>query len=224
MIKIVLVAGATGRTGLQIVNQLLQRGYKPHVLVRDRLAAQKLWGDRVTYHQGDVRQMDDLIEAMQDIDIVISAVGAGSPVGKNCPNRVDFKGVANLVKSAEIQKVERFILISSIAVTHPNHPLNCFGKVLDWKLKGEEVLRNSSMEYAIIRPGGLKNTPGGKQHLLIDQGDRIMGTISREDVADVCLHVLSYPGHLQHTFEVIEQDEKRGDLNWNVLLGSLTLD
>jgi len=224
MIGNILVAGATGRTGIQIVNQLLQHGYQPRVLVRNLSAAHKLWDDRVNYHQGDVRQMHDLIEPMRDIDIVISAVGAGSPVGKNCPYRVDFKGIANLVKSAEIQNVKRFILISSIAVTHPNHPLNCFGKVLDWKLKGEEVLRNSSLEYAIIRPGGLKNTPGGKQNLLFDQGDRIMGTISREDVAEICIQALFYPDQLRHTFEVIDKDQKREYLNWNALFTSLTLD
>lgn len=220
----ILIAGAAGRTGSLIVNRLLQHGVQPHVLIRDLASAKKLFGDAVIYHQGDIRQIASLIEPMQSIQTVIAAVGASSPVGKNCPYRVDYKGVENLVKTAEDQGVKRFILISSIAVTHPNHPLNCFGKVLDWKFKGEEVLRRRSMTYAIIRPGGLLAVPGGKHNLVFDQGDQIMGTISREDVAEICIQAAFYPGQLQHTFEVIEGDQKREEIHWNTLLASLAFD
>jgi len=219
----ILVAGATGRTGRIIVQKLLQRGLTPHVLARDLDAAQNRFGDDVIYHQGDVRALPTLLTAMTGMDAVISAIGSRAPVGSNCPKHVDYEGVANLIQAATFQQVMRFILISSIAVTHPEHPLNQFGKVLDWKLSGEQVLQESSLDYTIIRPGGLKDTPGGQNQLMVDQGDRIIGTISRADVAEVCLHALQYPECKSSTFEVIESDHK-GQVDWTRLCASISPD
>ena len=225
MQKSILVAGGTGRTGRVIVDKLSQQGYTTHVLVRDIESSKALLGEGVFLHQGDVREVQTLQSAMQHIDTVISAVGSQTPVGKNCPKRVDYEGVANLVNAAKTHGVQKFILISSVAVTRPNHPLNCFGKVLDWKLKGEEVLRKSGLEYIIIRPGGLKDTPGHKLQLILDQGDKILGTISREDVAELCVKALDLPAQSRLTFEVIEGDQNHGmAADWIPLLSLLLPD
>lgn len=223
MNKAILVAGATGRTGQIIVEELLNHGFSPHALVRDIPGAKNILGEEVVYHQGDVRDIETLHEPLSAVNSVVSAIGAKIPVGKNCPKHVDYEGVANLVRAASQNQVSRFILISSIAVTHPEHPLNCFGKVLDWKSKGEDVLRQSGMEYAIIRPGGLTDTRGGKNTIHIDQGDRIMGTISRADLASIILQVLIFPKPLRVTFEAIETDQKV-TLNWNERFADLSPD
>jgi len=160
---------------------------------------------------------------MKHIDAVISCIGSRTPVGKNCPKHVDYEGVANLVKAACTQNVQRFILISSIAVTNADHRLNGFGKVLDWKLRGEDSLRKSRLDYAIIRPGGLMYTPGGQRALMIDQGDRIMGTISREDVAAIAIQALHFPKKLKVTFEVIES-ERQNRTNWFEAIAALSPD
>ena len=213
MKKEILVAGATGRLGRIVVEKLVESGIQPRVLVRDLPQAKALFGQGAIYHQGDVRDIETLYPAMKDVETVISCIGSSTPVGKNCPKHVDYKGVASLVKAACMHNVQRFILISSIAVTSSDHPLNGFGKVLEWKLKGEDCLRQSSLDFAIIRPGGLINTPGGQHGLIIDQGDCIMGTISREDVAAIVLHTLYFPKKLGVTFEVIET-EQEDEINW----------
>jgi len=79
---------------------------------------------------------------------------------------------------------------------------------LEYKLKGEDILRESGLDYLIIRPGGLKDTEGGKKSLILDQGDQIMGTISRSDVAALCLFALDYPDELRLTFEAIESNNE----------------
>jgi len=209
MIQKILIAGATGRTGKIIVDKLIQRGFTPHLLVRDLPPVQKLWQEQAIYHQGDVRELQTLIPAVSAVNAVISAIGAQAPVGKNCPKRVGYEGVANLVRAAGMQGTKRFILISSIAVTHSEHPMNRFGKILEWKLKGEDVLRKSGLDYAIIRPGGLKDTPGGQRQLIFSQGDQLLGMISRSDLAETCLQVLQYPHPLNVTFEVIESEQEK---------------
>lgn len=207
MTQEILVAGATGRTGKIIVEKLIHSGIKPRVLVRDLSTSADLWDGMVTYYHGDVRKFGTLLPAMDGLESLVSAIGAQSPVGKNCPKRVGYEGIANLVQAAREMGVRRFILISSIAVTHPEHPLNRFGKILDWKRKGEEALRESGLDYAIIRPGGLKDTPGGKRKLIFSQGDHLLGMLSRSDLAEICLQALQYPHPLNVTFEVIESDQ-----------------
>lgn len=204
----ILIAGATGQTGRIIVQKLIDRGDRPRVLIRDQALVENLFGSHVQAMIGDVRQIESLLPAMDGIDTVISAIGSRTPVGKNCPKRVDYQGVANLVQTALDAGVRRFILISSISVTNLQHPMNCFGKILAYKLKGEDILRESGLDYLIIRPGGLKDTDGGKKSLILDQGDRIAGTISRSDVAALCLFALDYPDELRLTFEAVESDDE----------------
>ncbi len=224
MFQKILIAGASGRTGKIIVEKLLQTGLNPHVLVRDPVSAHKLWQDQVIYHQGDVREFETLLPAARAVTAVISAIGAQSPVGKNCPKRVEYQGVTNLVNASRQQNVTRFVLISSIAVTRPEHPMNRFGRILDWKLKGEHALRESGLEYAIIRPGGLKDTPGGQRQLVFSQGDHILGMLSRADLAEICLQALQYPHRLNITFEVIESDQEKRSQPQTALFASLATD
>lgn len=223
MINKILVVGGTGRTGQIIVKNLVAHGIHPHLLVRDLSKAKALFGEALTYHIGDVREFETLLKPMEDMQAVISAVGTCTPVGKNCPKRVDYEGVANLVKAAQIKEIKHFILISSIAVTHPEHPLNRFGKILDWKRKGEQALQHSGLNYTIVRPGGLKDTPGGQHSLMFGQGDQIVGTLSRSDLAEVCLQALEEPGRSPVTFEVIETEQK-GLPDWAGLFASLLLE
>jgi uncharacterized protein YbjT (DUF2867 family) len=219
----ILVAGATGETGRIIVKKLLERGIIPRVLVRDILQARKILGKQPLFFEGDARDYESLLPAVAGVDVVISAIGTRTPVGKNCPKRVDYQGVANLVKAACEAEVPRFVLISSVAVTQPDHPLNRFGRVLDWKLEGEEELRNSKLVYTIIRPGGLKNTRGGERMLKFDQGDQILGLISRADVAETCLQALDNPQSECATFEVIETPQD-GQPDWSALFSLLVRD
>lgn len=223
MLNKILIVGGTGRTGRIIVNQLMAKGIYPHLLVRDPSMAEALFSEGLTYDVGDVRDYESLLTPMKGMEAVISAVGSCTPVGKNCPKRVDYQGVCNMVKAAQAMQVKLFILISSIAVTQPEHPLNRFGKILNWKLKGEDVLRQSGLDYTIVRPGCLKDTPGGNHALIFDQGDHILGTLSREDLANTCLQALNEQQRSAVTFEVIESDQK-GHPNWARLFAALVPD
>jgi uncharacterized protein YbjT (DUF2867 family) len=223
MINPILVAGAAGETGRIIVRKLIERGHAPHVLVRDSAAAKKLLGKEPIYFQGDVRDIQTLLPAVKDAKAIISVIGTRTPVGKNCPKRVDFEGIKNLVQAACQSGVQRFIHVSSIGVTHPEHPMNGFGHILSWKLKGETVLRKSNLPYTIVRPGGLKNTSGGRRIITVGQGDQMLGMLSREDLAEVCLQVLDHPQTHSTTFEVIETDQK-GSTNWESIFANLICD
>ena len=120
--------------------------------------------------------------------------------------------------------IGRFILISSMGATHPEHPSNNFGRVLEWKLKGENTLRTSGLNYTIIRPSTLTDEPGGKSALRLMQGDQAVdGQISRNDLAAVCLAALDDISTYRTTFEVIAEQGTPPD-NMHSLFAALKTD
>jgi uncharacterized protein YbjT (DUF2867 family) len=93
-----------------------------------------------------------------------------------------------------------------MGATHLDHPLNkMFGNILVWKLKGEDALRASGVPYTVVRPGGLRDAPGGATGLKAFQGDdlRNQGSIPRADVATVCLAALGNAAARGKTFELV---------------------
>lgn len=205
--RTVLVAGATGLTGQKVVQHLRQDGYRVYALVRDTSKAKEQLGPDVELRQGDVKDPASLTTAMSGVDAVISSIGARGKDGPDRPEKVDYEGVRNLVDAAAAANVRQVVLVSSRGVTQTDHPLNrMFGNVLFWKLKGEKYLRDSGIAYTIIRPGGLLNEPGGLTDIAFEQGDRAFGgqalSITREDVAIVCVEALKYPEAKFRTFEI----------------------
>lgn len=203
--KKVLVAGATGQTGRLVVSTLLASGYAVRALVRDTAKGRQLLGDKVELILGDVRDPATLGPAFAGTDAVISAIGARGAKGPENPEAIDYQGVKNLVDAAVANRSQQFVLVSSRSVTQADNPLNkIFGNVLVWKLKGEDALRASGVPYTVVRPGGLGNGPGGDQDLVFEQGDAGTGqsTISRADVARICVEALKYPEARNRTFEV----------------------
>ena len=200
----VLVAGATGQTGQLIVRELLASGYEVRALVRDTAKARQTLGEKVELVQGDIKDPATLAAAFAGTDAVISAVGARGAKGPDRPEAIDYQGVKNLVDAAVTARSQQFVLVSSRSVTQPENPLNkLFGNVLIWKLKGEDALRASGVPYTVVRPGGLTNGPGGDKDLVFEQGDTVSAqtTITRADVARICVQALKYPEARNRTFE-----------------------
>ena len=219
-----LVAGATGGTGRALVRNLQAQGYRVRALVRDADQAQQVLGDDVDFRAGDVRDIETLRPAMEGVEFVISAIGASQSDPDNGPEAVDYGGVKNLIDAAKEAKVKQFVLISSAGATQEDHYLNkMFKNVLRWKFKGEEALRNSGLNYTVVRPGGLVNIPGGEERLVFAQGDTTAGRISREDVALICVRALQIPAARNRTFETYSSEEP-GNNNWAALFSALQPD
>jgi len=201
--KMVLVAGAAGGTGTKVVTQLLANGYAVRAFVRDIEAAREKLGDGVDYAQGDVREIETIVAALDGVDAIISTIGGGRSDPANWPEFVDYGGVKNLAEAAASAGLRQFVLVSSMGVTQEDHMLNrLFNNVLIWKFKGEEALRASGVPYTIVRPGGLTNAPGGEFEVIFAQGDGEAGAIPRADVARVCVAALGAETALNKTFEI----------------------
>ncbi len=221
---VVLVAGATGGTGQAVVDQALAKGLRVRALVRDESKARALFGDRVQYMTGDVREPRSLRRAVKGVDQVICALGANVQRDpENSPERVDFAGVKALAEAAKAAGVSQFILVSSMGVTHPEHQLNAMlDNILEWKLKGEDAVRATGINYTIVRPGALTNEPGGQRGVRIMQGDprNGEGSISRNDVASVLVAALGRAELFGKTFEIVG-DNGSSRIEWASLYNDL---
>ena len=203
--KIVLVAGATGRTGTTVVGQLMAEGYTVRALVRDPVKARVTFGDKVSNFTGDVTEPATLTPAMQGVDAVISVIGAKGKDSASRAEVIDYAGVRNLTVAASAAGVKQFVLVSSRGVTRENNSLNrMFGVMLLRTDIHIGRLRASGVPYTIIRPGGLRDGKPGEKAFVIEQGDKSAGqtTIARADLATICVQALRYPETRNRTFEV----------------------
>ena len=201
---LVLVAGATGKTGRFVVEELLANGFRVRAFVRDTDKAREILHDDIEFAKGDVKNRESIDAALGGVASMIIAIGSTRGDPDNSPEHVDYGGVKNLIEGAADAGVDQFVLVSSGGVTHEEHVLNeMFDNILVWKFKGEEAVRNSGVDYTIVRPGGLVNKPGGQTQVVFQQGDNVEGIIPRADVAQVCVQALMFPEARNRTLEII---------------------
>jgi len=206
----VLVAGATGRTGLWVVRRLLHYGISLRAFARraDKLAE----FNNIEVELGHIQNPDAVRRCVRTCNAVICALGATAPIGTDSPVQVDGDGTIRLIDAAADSGVQHFVLISSIAATKPFHPLNLFGGVLSQKRRAEchleKVFSTEGRTFAIIRPGGLKDGEPFRHKLQLDVGDKISGVIDRSDVAELAVLSLWHPKAKNNTFEAIRLNEE----------------
>ncbi|WOL00537.1 hypothetical protein Cni_G09250 [Canna indica] len=214
--KLVLVIGATGGVGQLIVASLLSRNIKSRLLIRDPSKAVSLFGiqdeNTIQVRKGDTRNPSDLDSTIfEGVTHVICCTGTTAFPSKrwdgdNTPERIDWEGIRNLVLALP-PTIERLVLVSSVGVTKYNELpwsiMNLFG-VLKFKKMGEDFVQNSGLPFTIIRAGRLtdgpytsydlntllKATAGKRRAVVISQGDKLVGEVSRLVVAEACIQAL----------------------------------
>jgi putative NADH-flavin reductase len=192
-----LVLGATGGTGRLIVSQALARGHEVTALVRSPEKASDLKGAKLV--TGDVRDEKALREALKGQDAVVSALGTpASPF-----REVTLLSTATraLVTAMNAEHVSRLVCITGIgAGDSAGHGGFLFDKLIfplllkkvyADKNRQEAIIRNSALDWILVRPSVLNDKPSrGLVRALTDLSDFHGGTISREDVATFVLDQL----------------------------------
>ncbi len=210
MKPLVLVAGATGKTGSLLVAQLQAKGYPVRAFVRDAAKAAERLGPEVEAVVGDLKDQASIAAALDGVDAIVNAAGSGVPApDDNMPEHVDFEGARNLADAAVAAGVDHYVLVSSMGVTDDDHYLNqMFNNVMLWKRRGEEAVVASGITYTIVRPGGLNDEPGGAQTIVFEQGDNPERgkVISRADLARVCVASLQDEEARNKVFEIYTRE------------------
>ena len=146
----VLVTGATGFVGREVVRQLHEAEQSIRILARNR-ALPRVQETVSRYgaetHPGDVLDAASLDGALRGMDAVIHLVGIISEVGASTFENVHTHGTGNIVAAARQAGVRRFVHMSALG-TRPN----AASRYHQTKWAAEELVRHSGLEFTVFRP------------------------------------------------------------------------
>ncbi len=201
----VLVAGARGKTARSLVRLLAEGGHEVRGLVRkeEQLPEVEAEGAEAVLCDLESETVEGGVgEAVEGCDAIVFAAGAGPGSGAARKETMDFGGAAKLVEAAEERGVRRYLMLSSMGAGDPEAGSEAMRPYLRAKARADERLRESELDYTIVRPGSLTDEEGtGKVEAAEHLGRR--GEIPREDVARTLASALESPNTLGKTFEVL---------------------
>ncbi|RXG27694.1 SDR family oxidoreductase [Leeuwenhoekiella palythoae] len=203
----VLVAGANGTTGKLIVSYLDQsQYYNPVAMVRKQEQQKQFKIQGIDTVLGDLEK--DLSKAVKGIDKVIFTAGSGGDTGPEKTIDVDQEGAKRLIDASKDVEVKKFIMLSSINADNPESS-ESLKHYLEAKRKADNYLKNSGLNYTIVRPGTLKNEEGTRK---IEAAlDVEHGEVTRDDVAYTLVHVLNDDVAQNAVFEMVEGEQRIED-------------
>ncbi|MEY4358902.1 MAG: hypothetical protein RLZZ631_388 [Cyanobacteriota bacterium] len=204
MPRTIAISGASGKTGYRVAEEVIRGGERPRLLLQaGSVLPQGLQGcDQRRLALGDAQALD---AALQGVDVLVIATGARPSVDLSAPMRVDAWGVEQQVRSCERVGVPRVVLVSSLCAGRWLHPLNLFGLILVWKRQGEQALQRSSLDWTVIRPGGLSEREENLETEGIrysDADQQESNSIPRRLVARCCVEALNTPASVGRIIEV----------------------
>ncbi|MFJ4026639.1 SDR family oxidoreductase [Paenarthrobacter sp. NPDC089989] len=204
--KPVLVVGATGYLGGQVVDQLLTRGKPVRALVRETSDPSKLQAKGVEIACGDMLDVGSLIQAMTGVDAVISTAAGYTRNDKNA-EAIDTFGNNNLAVAANHAGVRRFVLISILTSDQTPQVPHFWHKKL-----AEDKLQELGVPFVALRPGAFFDQIAGMRGDPFQKG-RIMW-FGRKDVPLTFVLTSDLAQYLAAAVDADIASGERIDIGW----------
>jgi len=198
----VLVAGGHGQIALRLLRLLAESGNRGRGLIRNPDHAADLQAIGADPVLCDL-ETDDPREHMGFADAIVFAAGAGPGSGPERKRTVDYGGAVKLMEAARELGVERYVIVSAMGTEDIEHADERMRPYLEAKRDADDALRESGLDWTIVRPGGLTDAPGSGR---IDAARALArrGEIPRDDVALTLLECLLEDGTIRVAFDVLE--------------------
>ena len=200
-----LILGATGRLGRHLVTQALERGHDVTILVRHRSKVD-LQHERLHIIEGDVTNNAVLGEAMREQNAVISAIGRGMSFKSE---HLIERSVPGILVTMQTHGVRRLMFTSAMGVGASYRDAPVMAKlffrtllrgIYADKAIGEQMIRNSALEWTIVQPVQLNDGPLTKNYRAAESLPMSgMPQISRADTAHFVLDRLHDPSTIGKT-------------------------
>lgn len=201
----IVIVGATGGTGRQIVARALADGYVVTALVRDP-ARLRIDHPQLTVVQGDVLDAASVDAAMRGQHAVVCALGHKRFFQ---PTRILSEGTRNILRAMDTHGVPRLVCQTSLGIGDSagrmglSYTLFVIPAILPFyywdKTRQERLIEQSGVEWVIVRPGALTD---GEARGRLRHGRHIGSLlltvrVSRADVATFMLDQLSSDTYLR---------------------------
>lgn len=187
----VLIIGASKGIGLETTRQALDAGHDVRALARSANAI-AISHSSLEKMPGDALKTEDVEAALAGVDVVIQTLGVG--LGDLLhPVHLFSDATRVLVAAMRKQGVKRLISVTGFGAGDSGASISylqrlpfqiVFGRAYDDKTLQEKFIKESQLEWTIVRPGVLTNGPrAGRYRVLSKPSQWRNGIISRADVA-----------------------------------------
>ncbi|AQU78058.1 SDR family oxidoreductase [Planococcus faecalis] len=208
----VLVIGANGQVGRNIVKELSEANHQATAMVRkeDQIDKMKELG-AANVVLGDLEK--DFSAAFEGVDAVIFAAGSGPKTGADKTLTIDLWGSVKAAQYAQDKGVKRFVQLGSVGSDNPDAGGEAMKPYLVAKRTADDLLKATNLDYTIVRPGALSDEDkSGKIEISSNGFSSLEGrSIPRADVAKVLVDVLDRNNTYHKTFEVLQGEQPVGD-------------
>ena len=196
----IVIFGATGGIGRQLIEQCLASGHVVTALARkpEALAA---FADRITVIQGNLLDQPSVSESVKGQDVVLSTFGASS--GKD--SDIYPKGIATIISAMKERGVRRIVCVTAAPVDDSPDLGFVFGKIIkplflqkyyDGMKQLETLLKQSDLDWTLLGPGRLTDDARTGVYRIGATIPKGGSKISRADVADLLLKEASDTEHI----------------------------
>jgi len=197
----IVIFGATGGTGLELVKQSLGMGYDVSVFIHRSADSLGDLIDEITMFHGDVKDYEAVQQAIKGSYAVLVALGT-------MPGKTDMvlsKGTANIVRAMTENNVRRLVVETGAALVDDKKSLPAMWRftssmplmvnMFDDKRKQELAVKNSDLDWVIVRPVNLINGEQTNKYVVNEKVKSGMAfKISRSDVAQFMLQQIDDDG------------------------------
>jgi putative NADH-flavin reductase len=200
----VLILGATGTVGRELVTQALEMGHTVTAFARDP-SKLEIRHPSLEIIEGDVMDSAVVDQAVAGHDAVLVALGAG------VKGQVRSTGTRNIIQAMQKNNVRRLICLSTLGVGDSRVHLNFYWKYImfgmllraafaDHVAQEEHVIR-SGLDWTIVRPAAYTDgeRTGNYRHGFPAAAKGLKLKISRADVADFALNQLTDNSYVHKT-------------------------
>jgi putative NADH-flavin reductase len=189
----VLVIGASRGIGLETVRAAVHAGHSVRALAR---SAESITIPDAGLESGDALDSDTIRNALKDVNVVVQTLGVDiSPWAIFERTTLFSQSTRILVDAMKAAGVKRLIAVTGLGAGYSSghggflydaiaFPL-LLKRVYDDKNVQESIIKTSGLDWTIVRPGLLTNSPAtGQYRVLTAPNDWRFGTVSRAEVAD----------------------------------------
>jgi NADH dehydrogenase len=148
----VAITGGTGFVGGHLAKALSAGGHEAVLLSRG--VDRRPWAQEVLSQSGvssvhvSVGDESGLVKAFEGCDAVAHCAGINREIGSQTYEAVHIRGAENVVRAAEEVGVPRLAMVS-----FPRARPDCGSAYHESKWAAEEVIRGSSCEWTVLKPG-----------------------------------------------------------------------